>query len=261
MENSINVLIVDDDRMSVKCIVSMMDWEKLGIDRVFEAYGIRQAEEIIGKEPVDLLLCDIEMPKGNGYELLEWIEENHYHITTIFITSYARFDYATKAMKMQVVDYILKPVSRESLEKSLSDAIAAVKEKKKYYSWAAGEETTGVRISALPEQQPETENEDDPVAVIKQYLTQHLDESIDRSKLADLVHLHPDYLSRLFKETTGFSIIDYLTELRMQEANRLLSKTTERISEIAGKVGYPDTSYFTRMFKRRFGVPPREFRR
>ncbi len=117
------VLIVDDDRLTVKYISAMMDWGALGVDEVLEAYGKRGAMEIIEKETVDILLCDIEMPRGNGYELLEWMEENAYRIPTLFITSYARFDYAVRAMRMHVVDYILKPVSKVQLTQAVKRAV------------------------------------------------------------------------------------------------------------------------------------------
>ena len=265
------VLIVDDDRLTVKYISAMMEWGALGVDEVLEAYGKRGAMEIIEKETVDILLCDIEMPRGNGYELLEWMEENAYRIPTLFITSYARFDYAVRAMRMHVVDYILKPVSKVQLTQAVKRAVVLAGETKKCERHEGSKLTDGEEsLSAkglsckdfiLDKGGEKGTEEENAVECVKTYMEQHWKENVSRTRMAELVHFHPDYLSRIFKEATGFSMTDYLTELRMQEAKRRLLKTRERISEVALEVGYTDLSYFTRIFRRRFGVSPREYRK
>lgn len=265
------VLIVDDDRLTVKYISAMMDWKVLGIEEVLEAYGKKKAMEIIEKETVDILLCDIEMPRGNGYELLEWMEENAYRIPTLFITSYARFDYAVRAMRMHVVDYILKPVSKVQLTQAVKRAVVLAGETEKCERHEGSKLTDGEEYFPekglsrkdfiLDKGSEKGTEEENAVECVKTYMEQHWKENVSRTRMAELVHFHPDYLSRIFKEATGFSMTDYLTELRMQEAKRRLLKTRERISEVALEVGYTDLSYFTRIFRRRFGVSPREYRK
>ncbi len=124
-----NLLIVDDDMLAVEGIERMLDKEKLGIKKIFTAYNIASAKEVIMDNDVDILLCDIEMPKGNGIELVEWINEQEYDMVCMFLTSHARFDYASKAVKMQVNDYILKPVPKNDLEKAILNAADTVKNK------------------------------------------------------------------------------------------------------------------------------------
>ena len=71
-----NVLIVDDDMATVDVICKSVNWSALHIDKVMTAYNIEKAKEILADTPADIVVCDIEMPMGNGTELLKWIREN-----------------------------------------------------------------------------------------------------------------------------------------------------------------------------------------
>ena len=64
------VLIVDDEVYAVEAIREMVDWEALGIGEVVSAYSMRQAQKLLIEKPCDILICDIEMPRGSGLELL-----------------------------------------------------------------------------------------------------------------------------------------------------------------------------------------------
>ncbi|MCC8101513.1 MAG: AraC family transcriptional regulator [Clostridiales bacterium] len=103
-------------------------------------------------------------------------------------------------------------------------------------------------------------NDMDAVEQAKHYLRLNKEKEIGRTEVANAVHLHPDYLSRIFKRATGSSLSDYLLALRMEEAKKYLLQTDLPIGEVALKVGFQDISYFTRRFKSFFGVSPREYR-
>src|SRR5690554_716286 len=116
------LLLVDDEIHAVEGVKSDLDLNKLGISRLFTAYNIRQAKDIIEKEVIAILLCDIEMPQGSGLELLVWVREHHPNTETIFITSHADFKYAKQALQLGSVDYLLKPVFADDLEKAIRKA-------------------------------------------------------------------------------------------------------------------------------------------
>lgn len=80
------------------------------------------------------------------------------------------------------------------------------------------------------------------------------------SALSELVYLNPSYLSRRFKEMTGENLTDTILRLRMEEACRLLEKTTNRVKNIAVQVGYESAAHFSRIFKREKGITPQEYR-
>ncbi|UUZ90574.1 AraC family transcriptional regulator [Paenibacillus sp. P25] len=84
---------------------------------------------------------------------------------------------------------------------------------------------------------------------------------ITLSEVAARVHLNPSYLSQLFKQEMNRKFSDYVAEARMEEAKRLLSWTSLRISEIADRLGYADISYFSGSFKKWTGRTPLDFRK
>lgn len=95
---------------------------------------------------------------------------------------------------------------------------------------------------------------------VKAYIQEHYAESLSLNQLADLVYLSPNYLSNIFAKSTGVNINKYIRHVRMEKASALLSDTNMKISDISGKVGYPNTSYFCKLFQEEFGISPEKFR-
>lgn len=123
-----NLLIVDDEYYSVDGIRSKLDWPSLGIENVFCAYSMEQAQGFFKEQKIDIMLSDIEMPKGSGLELLNWIRQMQYPTVCLFLTSYARFDYASQALKLESIDYLLKPADYDTLLSAMQKAIAKVQQ-------------------------------------------------------------------------------------------------------------------------------------
>lgn len=90
----------------------------------------------------------------------------------------------------------------------------------------------------------------EPVRQAQNYLRTHLAEPFRTQDLADAVGLSPSHLSALFRQTTGTSPLQYLTQIRMARARELLTLTELTIQDIAAAVGYPDAYYFSRVFRR-----------
>ena len=88
-----NVLIVDDDMATVDVICKSVNWSALHIDKVMTAYNIEKAKEILADTPADIVVCDIEMPMGNGTELLKWVRENDMSSEFLFLTCHTEFQY------------------------------------------------------------------------------------------------------------------------------------------------------------------------
>lgn len=99
------------------------------------------------------------------------------------------------------------------------------------------------------------------VAAAVEYVRKHYRESISLEQVAQEVHLNSEYLSRIFKEEAGCTYSAFLSETRLKKAAYLLSHTQERIQKIAEQVGYPNVSYFSTTFKKRYGINPYEYRR
>lgn len=110
------LLIVDDNKYVVEGLKRQLNWSILGIDEVFGCYRVEQAKEILGREEIDFLISDIEMPGQSGFDLLEWIRAKELDVETVLLTSYADFSYAQSAVSYQCFQYLLKPVETEVLK-------------------------------------------------------------------------------------------------------------------------------------------------
>lgn len=122
-----NVLIVDDEVFTVRAMQTTLDWGSFGIERTFSAYNAAKAREIICAEDIHLLICDIEMPKEDGLSLVSWIREQGYAMEVILLTCHSEFEYARKALKLQVFDYVVKPVDFDEVGKTVRRAVDKLK--------------------------------------------------------------------------------------------------------------------------------------
>lgn len=100
-----------------------------------------------------------------------------------------------------------------------------------------------------------------PVQRCKDYLEKNYKEEISLETVAGEFHFNPSYLSTLFKQSFGTSFSEYLSEVRMRKALDLLLHSDCRVKQIAGMVGYKDSNYFIRSFKKKYKVTPDEFRK
>lgn len=124
-----NILIVDDEIQTVRAIKYSIEWSKIGIDNIYTACTISQAKEVFLEYSVDIILCDIEMPHGSGFELIEWIKEHSPQTENIIITCHAEFEYAKKAISLGSFEYIVKPILFADLESTIIKAIAKIRSK------------------------------------------------------------------------------------------------------------------------------------
>ncbi|WP_433940457.1 response regulator transcription factor [Paenibacillus lautus] len=127
-----NLLIVDDEIHVVEGLLFDLNKDKLNISEVFTAYTIKMAKEVYDHHPIDIMLCDIEMPQGSGLELLAWVGEHYAATETIIITSHADFAYAKEAIELGSLDYLLKPVPTVDLEKAIEKAINKLSQKSQF---------------------------------------------------------------------------------------------------------------------------------
>ena len=95
----------------------------------------------------------------------------------------------------------------------------------------------------------------------KAFIKEHYMESdISVESLCNYLHVSPAYFSTIFKKETGVSFITYLTDVRMEEAVKLLNTTDDKTYIISSKVGYTEPNYFSYVFKKHFGVSPSKYR-
>lgn len=233
------LLIVDDEAPAVMGICSAVNWKKLSMDPPYTAYSMTEAMGILKSQPIDLLLSDIEMPGGSGFDLIQWNNSLPSPALCIILSSYPNFHFAQRAITLGVFEYLLKPVENEQLEQTLRRA-AAAKSKR---------------------QPAETVPQDPLIASLKHYVYDHISGEISRNELAEHVGLSPSYLSTYFSRETGSTISDFIRQERIHFAMRLLKQTNLPVSVIGQNVGYDSLSYFSSVFRSIAGCTPREYRK
>ena len=122
----LKVLITDDDENVYECLSKIIDWGKLQCAFPDVAYNGVEAWEKLSHEKYDLLICDIKMPIMDGSKLCQLIYENNIQITIVILSAYEDFSVARAALKYGVIDYILKPINKETienLEKIINDVV------------------------------------------------------------------------------------------------------------------------------------------
>lgn len=99
------------------------------------------------------------------------------------------------------------------------------------------------------------------VKIVIEYIQENYMQPISIGELAAIIHFSEQYFMRFFKKYTGMTCVDYMNDYRLNKAAQLLVGTDSSIMEIAGKVGISNVSYFNRMFKRKFGMTPKGYRK
>jgi two-component system response regulator YesN len=133
------LLIADDEPKIRKGIRSIVESEMSNVEVAAEAEDGETALELARKTLPDIFLLDINMPFLNGIELIEKLEREKRATKTIIISGYDEFEYAQKALKLRVFDYILKPFEPELLVQTINKAITeleAEQQNRKYLEWA-----------------------------------------------------------------------------------------------------------------------------
>lgn len=117
--NKWKVLIADDEYIIREGIRSSVDWEEFGMEVIGEAEDGEEAVELALKHQIDILLIDLNMPIMNGLAAMKNLRDELPHCKMIVISGYDEFHYAQEAIRLQVEDYLLKPVNPEKLKKVL----------------------------------------------------------------------------------------------------------------------------------------------
>ncbi len=117
--NKWKVLIADDEYIIRDGIRSSIDWGEFGMEVVGEAEDGEEAIELATKYQIDILLIDLNMPIINGITAMTRIKEVLPYCKMIIISGYEEFSYAQEAIRLQVEDYLLKPVNKEKLKSLL----------------------------------------------------------------------------------------------------------------------------------------------
>jgi YesN/AraC family two-component response regulator len=240
-----SVLLVEDERWVRTAVRRTIERTELPFRVQGECGNGLEALDWLNEHPVDLIIADIRMPVMDGLTFVDQLQERGRRPSVIMLSGHDDFTYVQHALRSGVFDYLLKPVETEEMKACLD-------------KWLKMRTKSG-DPSKLGEIQDVLELS--PVEQVVRLIRERLPGDITLTEAAAAVHLNPSYLSQLFKQRMNQTFVDYVLQLRMNEAERLLTHTSLRISEIAQRLGYADISYFSNTFKRFKGRSPSEFRK
>lgn len=232
-----NLLIADDENLELKVLEKTVKKHFVDELEIFVAGNGRKASQICDEVKPDIALLDIEMPGMNGIELAKYIKEKYAECIIIFITAYDRFDYAIEAMHIKAFDYLLKPWKEERLCELINTAIENVRSMQKTDSIVHSQKD-----------------------IIKDYIDRNYKKDISAKDVAGILGYSDVYFSKVFKQLFDDNFINYLTKIRIDRAKVLLKDVSFNIKEVGKSVGYADSNYFTKVFKRSIGISPSEYR-
>ena len=116
----------NDEYLVVEEVVTVTDWELLGITEIYSATNAVSAVRILNEKKIDIMICDIEMPQTDGLELSKKAKENFPDLEIVMLTSHAEFNYVRNALRYGCYDYLLKPVMEDDIIKVMKNLVTKI---------------------------------------------------------------------------------------------------------------------------------------
>ena len=232
-----DILLIDDDPAILDLHARLVERHLPGSSVRRAASGRAGLGELRQNRP-DLVLLDLMMPEVNGFDVLREMRESEdlRGIPVIVLTSQKLSEYEME---------------------QLNNGVAAVLEKGLF---SASE--TLLQLEAVLTRRKHLGSEARRLARLSMaYIHEHYREPIARKDLADYARVSQEYLSTCFHRETGITPSDYIERYRIKQAKRLLETTDQPVTRVAMEVGFYDSSYFGRVFRREVGVSPLAYRK
>lgn len=253
-KSNVQVLLVDDDEELTHYVAIEMGDEY----RVSVAGNGREALKKLLMMPdhYDIVVSDISMPEMDGITLLERIKENPHlsALPVILLSSKSAVDDRVTGLRHGADAYLSKPFNMEELRLTIDNLVNTLRR-------VRGKAVTEPHIEKMIGQEEVKGNNEVLMERIVNCIHEHLsDPDYNVETLADEIGLSRAQLHRKMKEMTGIATGKFIRDMRMKEAVHLLELGTINISQIAYRVGFNDQNHFSQVFKRYYGVSPKEYR-
>lgn len=251
------VLIVDDEPKIRRGMKKWVTEINLPFCVIGEAANGVEALKLAHEEDPHVFFVDINMPHINGLDLIRQLKIKFSQAVIIVISGYDYFEYARQAIRLQVYDYLLKPIPKTDfyqIMKKINDELT-----EKFPDLNVSNE----KAIAINEVENNEQNYCAIVSRVKEYIqNNYQDPELSLPKVSNMLNINKTYLSKLMKNELGYSFIGYVTEIRISKAKELLKEEMLNVKmyEIAQKVGYGSQHYFSRVFKNHQGITPLDYR-
>lgn len=267
------VLIADDEMIERTILYRTLHKNLKDRCEIFQAQNGREALEVYEREKIQIAILDIEMPGINGIEAAERIREKDRDCSIIFLTAFDEFSYAKKAITVRALDYLLKPYEEKELMLVLEEAIRLAEEQENRMNRvqeAIAQRALLKERSQWPDELEPMEGEEPDelgkarmgrvTEMILSYIQENYMYDISMQEVARAMNYSEAYFCKLFKQCFSKNFTSYLTEYRVAEAKKMLEEPTVNVKDVGKSVGYMDSNYFARVFKRITGQTPTEYR-
>ena len=245
---SYTVIVAEDEELLLNDIVKKTEATNLGFKVIGKAQTGCQALDLVHDLSPNLIISDIRMPMMDGVTLLEQIYDLYPYIKSIIISGFSDFEYARRAIRVQVSEYLLKPIDPNELFQALH----------KVKTQLAQEHING---SSAFDDAFKRSNPEQIAYTLKAYIQQNFKEDINLNVLADKLNYSAAWLTKLYVQHYNTTPSKYILNLRIAQAKTLLAQNPElSIRQIGEWIGYRDQGYFSRIFKKHTGLSPIEYR-
>ena len=236
------LIIVDDEAFILEHLREIFPWAEMGFDLAGCFLDPAQAMDHLRAHHVDAMLTDIQLGKDTGLHLSMMAREINPQIELVLLSAYSEFEYARTALRLNVFDYLVKPVTYAGI----TECFSRLREK--------------LDQAHNPAISPQKTEENYRIELSKRYIDKHLSEDINLETAASHVSMNPSYFSRFFKRHTGVLFADYLAQRRIEQAIELLRDPANKVFEISMKVGYYSKQNFYKRFRQYTNRTPEEYR-
>ena len=267
------VLLVDDEQIERMALAKKIDRYYGDKVDIYHAVNGREAVAMCGEQKNDIVIMDISMPEMNGVMAAKYIRKMDDECSIIFLSAYDDFEYARNAIKVRALDYLLKPCDMNDLQAVMDTALQKLDKENAFNgnSISGKEQNKETQIDGSnynnvrenrPKRTDNVRNSDEQTTIkyLKEYVENNYIFDISMQEAAEEMGYSDAYFSKLFKQYFNQNFTAYLTEYRIKKAKELLSNTNHSIKDISRMVGYTDSNYFAKIFKRLVGEIPSKYR-
>ena len=256
-KNASKILVVEDNEELLALMLQVLSKNY----HVFTAKNGKQAMNIIMKEKLDLVVSDIMMPIMDGIELTKQLksDKSFWQLPIILLTAKNKEEDKTEAYSIGADAYITKPFKFEELEVRINALLA---NRKKMIEKIQAEVSLQTSTESETQTALHLSNPDQAfITRATEVVMQHLaDGDYNRESFAKDMVMSESTLYNKVKATTGQTVIAFITSIRLKEAQRIIrSNPNILISEVATQVGFNTPKYFSKCFKKEFGIFPKEY--
>ncbi|WP_409292602.1 helix-turn-helix domain-containing protein [Peribacillus sp. SCS-37] len=241
------LLIVDNDQMARQEICSILRDSKYHFLNIYESSTVQRGSLLLKQSQPSALIMDLSLPDMDGIHFGRTALQLYPTLPIIVITQLKMFDLVQKAMNSGFSAFLLKPLSKNELIETFDRVLPPEISTQVHYGI---NNTSGEFVTDLK----------NPIESAIQYIQLNYGEPLTLKSISNRVYLSQSYFSRLFKEETGMTFIEYVTFVRVQKAKGMLRLSSLPIEVIANNTGFANSSYFATAFKKLVGKTPTEYR-